>query len=1057
MRNDSAKPHALLRIIFFAFDSWNVWYTSFFKVVNDEKHARGTHKRYMAEREFTSSIFTRLQSLARKFPDPKDETLSSKRTDSLAVPIQNTYEPAVTGIGLNIDQVDSLPLDEINKKVESKISERKAVKTIFSEQLMFSQSPWLETVDLMNEKVYGNRELLGIEEPLDKKKRLQRKRRAIKGNYAQGAILGWYKDIEKQVSRLVQEGKIEEDERLRVVAVLGDYANGIVNSKLKDVTRENQVINSGENGQRWKDGNARNLFRNILSSDENFKPVGRIRSPVRVFVENNYKKALQEDDLTEDISDVQSNVVYDSSATNLTGNEIFTAGRKIQTKKILNRLTGIIRLPSIKSDESRRQFLKTAAAFGGAAFMAPVIKAVSSPEVRAGIGAAVARPDALIDGVKNEASIVTMVDVWKKHFKKREHLLPIEAWLRTVKTSDGGKIEGNGVHLNILADHSYEHDKKPGETFDEYYTRFVDNLSRYSEMANLDFITLVASLQISAENLGGFAEPKRESNIDVAVSRIQEVGVTSARSLGIEEYAVSTIGPGGTLVKAGERLEEMGVKVPEKLRDVLPAGGIRFYDLIRFREQPTVGLMDMEPGERAASYGLYADNPLGAVLKNTYPEVAAQYEEVNKRRAGVDSQKEKLRTISAEYIEKYHDSLEGFAKADRKSLKAIGISPDMNAWQDLNYTDVWYKGAELPTNPEFTYKRTAEYMKTEAKKDIQTFLNRLMSQQIRNPKFLKFLRNNAERNGREEEMRLLLEMEKERNVLEEQSQNLRISHLSALAAEGPYEYDSRFQQINAVLVTKRLSQIAGEYNPSDRNSLGWHIYKTSAIREIAPIPLLVDDKVFARDITIDPPYAAEEMVRSLDTFSRMISDAGMVQKEPDKDIKTMYQTLEKMFWRDGGVWPDVARDKWEEILRHFNTKMANRFFYDFIGLLDNKSKISELNGIMIESKLISEPAQEDPYEFFTQLVYLMLNSWHMRRDISREDWDKAEAYVRKSIMPLAIMDLRYASGLVSGKWSVGSADYPPIFRSQAVMYNFLSDSNPLDPLSSSSGDVVGHH
>ena len=117
----------------------------------------------------------------------------------------------------------------------------------------------------------------------------------------------------------------------------------------------------------------------------------------------------------------------------------------------------------------------------------------------------------------------------------------------------------------------------------------------------------------------------------------------------------------------------------------------------------------------------------------------------------------------------------------------------------------------------------------------------------------------------------------------------------------------------------------------------------------------------------------------------------------------------------------------------------------------------EFNQVMIDNKIVSDSADEDPYNFYTQLVYLMLDSWHMRRDISPEDWDKAEEYVKQHIMPLATTNLRYASGVVAKKWNIGSADYPPIFRCQAVMYNFLIDQNPASPSSASSSDILGHH
>ena len=148
---------------------------------------------------------------------------------------------------------------------------------------------------------------------------------------------------------------------------------------------------------------------------------------------------------------------------------------------------------------------------------------------------------------------------------------------------------------------------------------------------------------------------------------------------------------------------------------------------------------------------------------------------------------------------------------------------------------------------------------------------------------------------------------------------------------------------------------------------------------------------------------------------------------------------------------------WNRILEHFNTKLANRLFYDFAGLLRDEEKINKLNKAMMNNGLISEPAHIDPYNFFTQFVYLTLGSRHMRRDIPRDNWDKAEKYFREYIMPMVITRKEVTPDVYKEKWNIGSADYPLIFRAQAVMYNFLIDKNLEFPSSTSSSEVLGHH
>jgi hypothetical protein len=189
----------------------------------------------------------------------------------------------------------------------------------------------------------------------------------------------------------------------------------------------------------------------------------------------------------------------------------------------------------------------------------------------------------------------------------------------------------------------------------------------------------------------------------------------------------------------------------------------------------------------------------------------------------------------------------------------------------------------------------------------------------------------------------------------------------------------------------------------------------------------------------------------------MLDSSGILEASPDEDITAAYHTFEKMFWRDGGVWPNTPKEEWERILDHFNKKLVNRLFYDYAGLMHDQQKMEELNQMMIRRGIISKPADQDPYNFFTQLVYIQLDSWHMRRDISGKDWDEVEEYYRTNILPMAVTKTETAPGVFKEKWNIGSADYPPIFRSQAVMYNFLIDKNPDAPVSTTSSEILGHH
>jgi hypothetical protein len=696
---------------------------------------------------------------------------------------------------------------------------------------------------------------------------------------------------------------------------------------------------------------------------------------------------------------------------------------------------------------TRRQFIKLSllamATFG----LTPIIKLGADREVQTGVEAALARPEMKGIGERLEPSLSTMLEVYQEYFKGKESILSLEAWVRIEKEGKNEKMRGVGAYLGILANQYYESEKEPEENFDSFYKKFVDRLHELSEIAGLDFTTLVVSLQISAENIAGFEAPKKASNIDVYISRIQEIGITIGRELGMESFFLKPLSVGGLLSVIMNKAEKAGLKLP--FEEIIPKEGIRHYDLIRFREQPTTGLMDFEPGERSKAVIYLRDNPLTKKLQTEYPEVYESYINADERRNEVTKIRKRLESAAEDFIERFSDVLKPFAEGNEEALNKIGISPEMDFWQLSNYTDVWYKASEIPTNPEFCYQRTVEYFKEEAEKNREEFYKRFFSQQIRNPKFLQYLKKHVSSKEMLETVMRISSLVKEYEL---KAKDLRIAHFDILKKEGRYEYDSKFQQIMTILVTKRLSDMAGNFDPNDKNSIGWHIYKTCAIREISPIPFLVDPEPFAADITIDPPYAPEALIEALETFAIMLQRAQIIQQPPDKDIKAFYEVMEKMFWRDGGVWyganPTKEQAKtWEPILSYFNRYIANRLFYDFVGLLQDKQQMKELNELMIKAGLITKPAHEDPYNFLTQFVYLALDSYHMRRDIPKEKWDEVEAYFKEKIMPLVITQEEIAPGVLRGRWNIGSADYPPIFRAQAVMYNFLIRKNPQRPLS----------
>jgi len=174
------------------------------------------------------------------------------------------------------------------------------------------------------------------------------------------------------VDRLIDEGKVEESKKSALVGVLGGYAYDIVNPELgKEANTELKQPMLDGDVKKWKESTPRKLFRNILAENQDYKPVGKIRNPVRIFVEKRYLSALKETNVTigneeieiETLQGTEADEVYEVNTTQ-------SGSKKIRPAKIINRIYDKIKSPfQIEYDKSRADFLKLGGAVVGAAFL----------------------------------------------------------------------------------------------------------------------------------------------------------------------------------------------------------------------------------------------------------------------------------------------------------------------------------------------------------------------------------------------------------------------------------------------------------------------------------------------------------------------------------------------------------------------------------------------------------------------------------------------------------------------------------------------------------------
>lgn len=681
---------------------------------------------------------------------------------------------------------------------------------------------------------------------------------------------------------------------------------------------------------------------------------------------------------------------------------------------------------------SRRGFLK--AVGGGLASL--VVYTGADAEVRAGIEAAFSRPGPDEENnPKLEMSIVSdemLKKTWETHFKGREHVMSLEAWARRQNFEKGQWTDGNGVNLATLANLYYTKERGKDESFDDYFERFVDKMHTIADRTGLDFIVLTSTLQVSAENIRNLSE----QNTDLKISQIQQAAVPIARRFGLEQQFLDTLGRNGLAVQAWNKIDELR-GIDPFMRKGLPAGGIWDYDLIRMGGQVTTGMMDYEPGEKANSFIQHIDTDAAKDLITSYPEVINAFLNASKIRHELDTIRDALQRNVTEYIQKFTSSLDDLANADESVLEVLGLGDNLDSWQLTHWTIAWCEQIQIPNNNDSIKLKIVNTIKEEVKKDKIDFLIRFVSQQLHNPKFIQYLESKAIQNGNIEEENKVKQLSELIDKDEMKAKELRISYDKVSAAEGPLEYDSKYQLLTSALLTRMLSDKSGEFNPNDKNNLYWHIYKTTAIREMAAPYVLVNSKPFARDPSVDHPYAPEDTLVYLNKFADLLLQKGILVKSPKEDVEALHTAIDNIRWRFKGAYPALQDSDWNELVSFMEKYLITRLYIDESNLL--KTDVGKgLTEMLSKKGLIHRLPIEDKIPFYEVVNNLFGNRWDLYPQLNEQDKIEIQQYLEQKVKPIVYTQSPSGSSADVQRALLGQREYPPIVRSEGVLWNLIT-------------------
>lgn len=574
---------------------------------------------------------------------------------------------------------------------------------------------------------------------------------------------------------------------------------------------------------------------------------------------------------------------------------------------------------------ARRDFLKLAGSTVGAglglAGVAAFKKAVvDNPVISTCLVALEARPKLEFE-YKDSAFYLSpekIEEEYHKHFNGREDLISLDFWRRNLFYLQSlaflyypAYLEQTGLTSSL-------------ESWGKFMDQFLEQTHEIADTLGMDFVVLTSSLRVSAQNL---LNSKGES-----ISGYEE-----DRTMGQAQVASSFV---NQLLPKGELRQKYRQEMGELLTSNSGLKGriarfssehapFNYYDVIRLMGPITLGMNDMEVEIAArALFDPSLNGDPGVVkarreLEETYPEAAVAYKNLLVKREKVEKERMALKNQVDVFIaldngvilDKFFDP-----ETCREALLAIGITDE---WQRTQTTMAWehlakdggsyYKDKDEIMDPNGVFVGAMVNLFSNElgiqMKDIKLRRERLMSDQILNPKFIDYLKEQAQ--DRPDVLKILESMKEKRGQFQEKCDEMAIAEKGAVAVVGQYELDQRFQLLTGIsqmnLLSKRVEAEFGLMNSSDKNSLAFHLYSLVSIRDIADLDSL--HALFARNCEVDCVYDYQETLHKIEQLFQLMKENGWLRQSPEDDFGQFLNACQKIKDRDMTGFTEVVDGK----------------------------------------------------------------------------------------------------------------------------------------------------
>jgi hypothetical protein len=465
--------------------------------------------------------------------------------------------------------------------------------------------------------------------------------------------------------------------------------------------------------------------------------------------------------------------------------------------------------------------------------------------------------------------------LYREIYGAKSDLLSFQTWK---KTTD---------YLSHLAQVLYFPKEGEGQTKEDFTMDFIRRAAEISEEMDFDPLVSLQTLRYSAAT----QYAPDIYNRDIKVENVRMLGLAFAERFGIlglnEEFLAS--------------LSSDDSNVALVLRKFNKEFPFDPYSAMRLRSIPTIGINDYQISETATAVFAVLSDTLLDPLRERYPQEIDSLQKVVEAKENFRIQRAALTKQIDDFVDKYKTELGEifyeFRDTDQpgdsfKTVMAeIGITSPIDSWQKINptFTAAYLQRSsqqesDIPQDQQeedITNKVLDEYQLLCQKsylnpeEDLGVPLRRLFYNQIRNPKFRKFLKDRFGEN--KQAARRVQDMKRTEREMNRLAEALQEANFNAVTEVGQREFDSDFQLRTGLAMLKyqqeKFVTQMGDADLSSRDGVAWHIFGIMLLREIISPTLLSYSEIGPRDVRVEPFRDDGAMFRHLQKFIDIVKTA----------------------------------------------------------------------------------------------------------------------------------------------------------------------------------------